>query len=420
MTGQMRLEQRMKLAPRMIQSMEILQLPTLALLEKIEAELNSNPVLETEESAEVETAENTTAEEVNEINSDEKDSIASTEEDKSDGFEKINDFPEQSDDYLYRTEFSKKANYNEPDKKLEAMNNTADNRQSLHDYISEQWLFVDADEKVKTAGQLIIDYIDKKGYLQVRLQQLHNKDKHDFSIDHLLQALKLVHQLEPVGVGARDLKECLLIQFSQSPDNMSFETELVSKYLDKLLENKLPEIARRMNCSVEQIGEAIKRMRKFDTSPGLQIGNERNHPIKADVIVDVTEDGSFAVYLADRSVPSLRINQYYSDMSRDRKLDSKTRDFLKGNIRSARWLMDAIEQRKDTLLKVSRAIVEQQHEFFLKGITQLRPLPMSEIANIVGIHVATVSRAVAGKYILSSQGIMPLRDLFGVISASRC
>ena len=200
---------------------------------------------------------------------------------------------------------------------------------------------------------------------------------------------------------------------AQSQEDMTFEIELVSKYLDKLLENKLPEIARKMNCDVEKINQAILRMRKFDTSPGLQISKVRNHPVKADIIVEPAETGGFKVYLADRSLPNLRINQYYADLSRDKKLDTNARQFLKDNIRSARWLMDAIEQRKHTLLRVSQAIVDSQSEFFEKGKMYLKPLPMSEVADKVGVHIATVSRAVAGKYIQSPQGLMPLRDLFG-------
>jgi RNA polymerase sigma-54 factor len=414
MTNQMRLEQRMKLAPRMIQSMEILQLPTLALLEKIEQELNSNPVLEIEEPSESESGSESDVQQQAETETSEKDLIVNRDNDKVDGFERLSDFSEQSDDYLHRTEVSKRSRDNdEPDRKIEAMNNTADKGQSLHDYLTEQWRLIDADEKTKKAGQAIIDYIDEKGYLKVRLQQLHNKDRHDFGMEHLGKALELVQQLEPAGVGARDAKECLLIQMAQSSEDMSFESQLVSRYLDKLLENKLPEIAKKMNCPVERINEALLRMRKLDTSPGLQISKERNHPIKADVIVEPKENGGFKVYLADKTVPALRISEHYADMAKDRKLDAKTRDFLKTNICSARWLMDAIEQRKHTLLKVAQAIVERQEEFFEKGTMYLKPLPMSQIAGAVGVHIATVSRAVAGKYIQSPQGIMPLRDLFG-------
>lgn len=417
-TNQMRLEQRMKLAPRMIQSMEILQLPMMALLEKIEAELNSNPVLETKEPNEEDNpADNAEGEAVGppgQADTVPKEVRTGEDETRHADFERLDDFADSSDDYLYRTETSRRARDDgEFDKKMEAMNNAPALEVSLNDYLTEQWRLVDADEKTKKAGEQIIDYIDEKGYLKVRLEQLHNKDKHEFGMEDLERALKLVQQLEPAGVGARDVKECLLIQMAQAGDDMSFEMEIVSKYLDKLLENKLPEIARKMNCSVERINEAILRMRKFDTSPGLQISKVKNPPVKADVIVDAGEGGGFKVYLADKNVPALRINEYYSDMSRDKKTDTKTRQFLKDNIRSARWLMDAIEQRKQTLLKVSQAVVDSQREFFEKGRSHLKPLPMSEIAEKVGVHIATVSRAVAGKYIQSPQGLMPLRDLFG-------
>lgn len=416
MTHQMRLEQRMKLAPRMIQSMEILQLGTLALLEKIEAELNSNPVLEIAEPSETEGNAESNVQQQTEAETNEKDLKINRDNNKVDGFERLSDFAEHTDDddYLHRTEVSKRTGDDEaPDRKLEAMNNTPDRGRSLHDYLTEQWRLVDADEKTKKAGQAIIDYIDEKGYLKVRLEQLHNKDKNDFGVEHLENALKLVQQLEPAGVGARDAKECLLIQMAQSSEDMSFEMELVSKYLDKLLENKLPEIAKKMNCPVERINQALLHMRKLDTSPGLVISKEQNHPIKPDIIVAPAESGGFKVYLAERSIPALRINENYADMARDKKLDTKTRDFLKTNILSARWLLDAIEQRKQTLLRVSQAVVNRQKEFFEKGTMYLKPLPMSEIANAVSVHVATVSRAVAGKYIQSPQGIMPLRDLFG-------
>lgn len=406
MTNQMRMEQRMKLAPRMIQSMEILQLSTLALLEKIETELNSNPVLETEESDEAAAAEN--AQQTDQSLEQTLTPVGK----KTEDFSRVEDFAEDTDGYFYRTEISRYED-DEPDKKLEAMNNTPDLGMSLHDYLLDQWRLVDADEKIKNAGEHIIDYIDEKGYLKVRLEQLYNKDRNDFSPEDLEKALKLIHELEPAGVGARDVKECLLIQMRQSAEDMSFEIELVSKYLDKLLENKLPEIAKKMNCTVDRINQAIMRMRKFDTSPGLQISRAKNPPIKADIIVEPSSGGGFKVSLADKSIPSLRINEYYSNMARDKKLDTKTRQFLNDNIRSAKWLMDAITQRKHTLLKVARAVVESQTEFFEKGKMYLKPLPMSEVADKIGVHVATVSRAVAGKYIQSPQGLMPLRDLFG-------
>jgi len=416
MTGMMRLEQRMKLAPRMIQAMEVLQLPLLALQEKIEAELNSNPVLETVEEQEGIDGEATP-------DSDgEIEFAANAEPSISDDSRGVDDFErlerlEESEpgfsDYMESVySGGPQRTSGEADKKLEALQNTAAQEASLNDNLNEQWRLVDAEEPVKEAGRLIIDYIDEKGYLTVRLEQLHNKDKHSWSIEHLHKALGLVQKLEPPGVGARDLKECLLLQMRQFPDDMSFEIRLVEKHWDELLENKLPQIARKMNCSVEDINAAIQRMSKLDTSPGLGIGRDHNHPISADIIVEPRDDGGYSVRLTDTSVPNLRVNHFYARMAKDRGVDQKTREFLMQNIRSAQWFMDAIEQRKHTLLRVSEEIVEHQREFLDKGQLYLKPLPMATVADKVGVHIATVSRAVSGKYVQCPQGVLALRSFF--------
>ncbi|GAH85967.1 unnamed protein product, partial [marine sediment metagenome] len=240
--------------------------------------------------------------------------------------------------------------------------------QSLHEHLTEQWRLVETEEPIKKAGSLIIDYIDDRGYLTVRLEQLHNKDKADFTLDDLKEALQLVQKLEPTGVGARDLAECLLIQMAQNGEDMSFEARLIAEHMDELLANRLPDIARKMNCSIEAINHGIERMSKLDTSPGLQISKERNHPVTADVIVQSSNDSAdYLVQLADANLLSLRINSYYAKMSKDAGASEKTRKFLQNNIRSAQWIIDAIEQRKNTLLKVAKAVVKFQREFFEKG-----------------------------------------------------
>ncbi len=414
MRGQMRLEQRMKLAPRMIQSMEILQLPILALQERIEQELNSNPVLEVTEQAnpeEVESAEQQTQEE-GDIN--EKDLVISPDSGKAEGFGRLSNLDDDYEDYMSRAEsYRRRSGGDEPDRKLEAIKNTAAPVQSLHEYLVGQWGLVDADDRVKKAGSIIIDYIDDRGYLTVRLEQLHNKDRADFGLDDLKRALRLVQKLEPLGVGARELKECLLIQLAQSGEDRGFEIRLISEHMDELLENRLPDIARKMNCSISTINAAIKRMSKLDTSPGLQIGQDRNHPVTADVVVEPLDDSDgYSVRLADSNLPALRVNKYYAKMSKDGGVSEKTKHFLRNNIRSAQWIIEAIEQRKSTLLRVARAVVKYQHKFFDKGQLHLKPLPMSKVADEVGVHLATVSRAVAGKYIQCSWGILPLRKFF--------
>jgi len=412
MTGQMRLEQRLKLAPHMIQSMEILQLPILALQERIEQELNSNPVLEMEEPAAEEEAEDTEEQAQDEIN--EKALDLNTDDNKVEDFERLDSLGDGFKDYMDQAGPYRRRIYTDgPDSKLQAMKNTAAPPQSLHEFLTEQWRLIEADKPVKKAGNMIIDYIDDRGYLTVRLEQLHNKDKADFSIDDLKQALELVQQSEPTGVGARDLKECLLIQMAQSSRDMTFETRLITEHMDALLDNRLPVIARKMNCSIEDINQAIKRMSKLDTSPGLQIGKSRNHPITPDVIIESGGNSNgYSVRLTDSNVPSLRVNDYYSKLARDRSVGEKTKKFLQDNLRSAQWIIDAIKQRKNTLLKVTMSVLKHQKDFFEKGQLYLRPLPMSKVADDVGVHLATVSRAVAGKYVQCSWGVLPLRKFF--------
>ncbi len=416
MSSQLRMEQRMKLAPHMIQSMEILQLPILALQERIEQELNNNPVLElaepssSEESESSERAQSDTSDD----NTEEKELVVDTDNNKAEDFKRLEsldddfkDFLDQSGSYHYR------ARTDESDRKLEAIKNTAAAPQSLHDYLEEQWRLIDAEPPVKQAGRMIIDYIDDRGYLSVRLEQLHNKDRHDFSIDHLRDALDRVQQLDPPGVGARDLKECLLIQLALSTDDTSFEATLVSEHLQELLGNRLPEIAKKMNCSIDEINQAIARLSKLDTSPGLQVGRSDNVPVTTDVIIEPAEDDDrLIVRLANTSIPTLRISRYYARMARDPKAAEKTKKFLQDNIRSAQWIIDAVEQRKNTLLKVTKAIVKFQTDFFEKGELYLKPLPMSKVADEVGVHLATVSRAVSGKYVQCPWGILPLRKFF--------
>ncbi len=404
MRGQMRLEQQMKLAPHMIQSMEILQLPLLALQERIEQELNNNPVLEADESAEQEDTAAETSEPEVQVESNSKTAEDYKGDDRMD--EEVRDYIEHRDDYP-------RPRSDEPDPKLAAINNTAALPQSLHDYLEDQWRMVEADEPVKKAGSMIIDYIDDKGYLSVRLEQLHNKDRTDFTLEDLQKAIVLIQQLDPPGVGARDLKECLLIQINQSNEDVSFETALVTNHLEDMLENRLPDIARKMGCSVEDVNHAIVRLSKFDTSPGLQIGRNHNHPVTADVIVEYSEEtGDYTVRLVEDGVPRLRISDDYVKMASGDKVGDSAKQFLQNNIRSAQWIIDAIQQRKNTLLKVTRSIVNRQREFFDKGQLYLKPLPMAKVAEDVGVHIATVSRAVAGKYAQCEWGILPLRKFF--------
>jgi len=404
-TDQMRLEQKMKLAPRMIQSMEILQLPLLALQERIEQEINSNPVLE------IAGGEAAAGGSEQEADIDQKEMVVGSDAGGADDFQRLDSLGDDFQEYLEQAGPIRRVD-DGPDRKLEAMKNTAARAKSLHEHLAEQWGLVEADDRVKAAGEVIIDNIDARGYLTLTIEQIHAQNK-DYSPEELDEALRLVQNLEPAGVGARDLAECLVIQMRQDSRDLGFEIELVEKYMTELLENRLPDIARKANRSLEEVKKAIERMSRFDTSPGLQLAQDQNHPITADVIIEyLEEENSYQVRLADSSLPSLKLNKFYMRMATDSATGEKTRKFLRGSIQSARWIIEAVEQRKKTLLAVTEAIVRRQIAFFEKGPQYLKPLPMAAVAGDVGIHLATVSRAVAGKYALCHWGTLPLRKFF--------
>ena len=402
----------MKLAPHMIQSMEILQLPIMALQERIEQELNSNCVLELEEP---ETSDDT---DLDTSDSDEetlveRDMIVSADERNTEDFERLDSLGRDFGEHIDQSGPMRVRSFDDDtDSKLQAIKNTAALPQSLYQHLIEQWHLVDADDPVKIAGETIIDYIDHRGYLTVCLEQLVTKEQTSFTLQDLETALALVQELEPTGVGARDIKECLLIQIAQSPDELDIEFELISKHMKLLLENRLPDIAKKMQCTMDQVNQAIESLRKLDTSPGLQISQSLSLPITPDVLVSARDTGEYVVQLVDHNLPSLRLNNQYAAMSRDSTVSETTKKFLRTNIRSAQWIIDAIEQRKNTLLRVTESIVTHQKDFFDKGPVFLKPLPMARVADDVSVHVATVSRAVSGKHMQCAWGVLPLRKFF--------
>ena len=416
---QVRLEQRMKLAPRMIQSMEILQLPLLALQERIEQEMLSNPVLELEEPTETEayegpengvtpeqaeaTAERTEGEQVLQIGEDNS---------KKDDFQRIeglNDFG----DYLDRSEYIKSQPAQERDRKLEAMQNTAAPDQSLTDRLLQQWSFIECPPLIQKAGRVIIEHIEDTGYLSLPLEELIEHVREPITKSQMENALRLVQTLEPSGVGARALPECLLIQLRNDPADRGLEIELVTNYLKDIENNRFPAIVRKTGRSLEEIKAAIVHLGKLHPRPGLAVSNRHIPYIIPDIFIEYDEIADqYTARLADGSTPNLRINNMYASMIKQGQLPTTAKEFLQNSVRSAKWLIESIEQRKATLLRVVNLVIRTQRDFLDHGPLHLHPLPMVDVAAELGIHVGTVSRAVSGKYMQTPNGIFPLRYFF--------
>ena len=435
----MRIDQRMRLAPRLIQSMEILQLSMAALEQRIDQELSTNPTLELREpGADAETIQAEQAQEQRDAGEGERELVVRDDQvdaSHADDFERLNNISEEyseswasntyeTGDEAYR--FRAARNTGERDAKIDAMANAAARPQSLDDQLLGQWALVDCSNQIRKVGEFLIGFIDDDGYLRTDRQTLLDQAPTGVGDDQLDEALQLVQtSLEPVGIAARDLRECLLLQIDAkrrqqraghddepAPD-LSVERLLVERYLKDIETNRLPKIAKATELPIERIKQGILNLRQFQPHPGRTLLEDNPRTITPDAIIeyDETED-RYSVRLSNERVPSLQISSRYAKMVRNSGVDRKTKEFVSNNIRSARWLIDAIQQRQSTLLRVINVVIEAQRDFLDTGPQHLRPLPMTTVADQLGIHVATVSRAVSEKYLQTPRGIFALRMFF--------
>ncbi|MHC5034070.1 MAG: RNA polymerase factor sigma-54, partial [Planctomycetota bacterium] len=225
------------------------------------------------------------------------------------------------------------------------------------------------------------------------------------------EALRVVQQLEPPGVGARDLAECLVLQLDKRDADYEFLSRLIREHFDDVLKNRYPKVAKALGCSIDDLKDAIEKIGALNPIPGALFGEEGAPHVIPDLRVELI-DGEYQVMLEDATLPSLRICGYYARRLQQKDLDSKTEQYLKEKLQGARWLIDAIQQRRSTLFNITSAIVEAQKEFLDQGPMHLRPLKMQDIADEVGVHVSTVSRAMAGKYIQTPRGVYSLKHFF--------
>ncbi len=424
----MRPEMRQLLTPRMIQSMEILQLPLMALEERIEQELQVNPVLElAEPEAEDAGAVSITSDDSREEDRSESERPMVVQEDSNQAadfqrLERISDYLENEEFFTNAPQsFRAQVQGGDRDKKLDAMNNTAARSEPLSEVLLRQWSFVECAPPIRAAGQAIINYIDADGYLRTDLAVIQSESKAPLTLDDLNAALKLVQTLDPPGIGARNLQECLLLQLDaiEQEEELSeghdfdLERALVRDHLKDLEMNRYPQISRRLGRGIPEIQRAVRNLARLLPHPGRLIGGEEAPSITPDAVIYFDEEtGKYQVRMTHDRTPNLLISNLYRKMLKERLCDKKTREFLANNVRNARWLIESIEQRNSTILRVIKAVVEAQTEFFDKGPEFLRPLPMIQVADQLGIHVATVSRAVSEKWVQTPRGIFPLRRFF--------
>jgi RNA polymerase sigma-54 factor len=408
-------QQKLVLAPRMIQSMEILQLPILALQERIEEELQENAVLELQESdpdlpeppAEQESTDGPTVEERELVVDEGPNSEAD--------FERLLELSDQWGDYFFdeRPRLSSNRLAEESDRANDTIANMADRPTTLRDYLREQLRDFTLDDPTQKMADRILSALDDSGRLPMPLEELLDVAGGPEQLEAAKAALVIIQRLDPPGVAARDLRECLLLQLEPQMRLYEEMRAIISAHLDDLGKNKLPHIQRRTGYSLETIQEVIAEVRKLDPKPGTRFQTAAAARIIPDVFVDRQEDGAYRARAEDGELPRLYISPYYRKMLRSEDTPPETRDYIKRKINSAQWLIQSIEQRRSTVCRVAQAIVDHQAEFLEKGPEFIHPLKVQQIADKVGVHVTTVSRAVDDKWIETPRGIFPLKRFFG-------
>ena len=418
---QMQMAQKQVLAPRMIQSMEILQLPIMALQERIEQEMEENPVLDQAEH-DADLPEETVAKENPDDPAEgERELIVDETNNNEDDFERlINMADDWPDHFEERSRPSRNRMDEEGDRKHDAMVNMVARPQTLHDYLHDQLSWFGLEPDLRQLADRIIYNLDNNGYLKTPLVELVDRNAGEQQMALTEAALALVQKLDPPGVGARDLKECLLLQLT--PGMVYYEElrTLISSHLEDLENNRLPVIERRSGYSIDVIQKAWTELRKLNPKPGSVFNDPFVPNVTPDVFIEPVDGGGYKVRLEDGQLPSLFISPYYRKLFTNAGTNTETREYIKRKINAAQWLIESIEQRRSTLTRVAQAIVDHQTDFLDKGPENIEPLKMQQIADKVKVHVTTVSRAVDDKWIQTPRGIFPLKRFFvgGTVSAN--
>ncbi len=395
----MSLKLQQKLSFQMIQSLKLLQVNTLQLEQLLKTELEMNPVLEASDELESE------AEEAQER--EEKD----TKEEKEEEDElDINEDSIDWEEYLEEG-FDLGYSYNEEvDHNDERYEPTPVYQATLDEHLIDQLTEKKLEEKTKLLVQFLMGSLDSDGYLRIPLEDI--ADFIQVSIYEVEEALHILQKMDPPGVGARNLRECMMLQLRARNHHHSLAMKIVAETWELFEKLKIPEISRHFGVEPREIQDALELIKTINPKPGYQYNPDKPSTIIPDLIVEKV-DGKFVVMLNDRSVPSLHINKSYANMiKRGSTAKRDVKKYIREKFNSATWFIRSIEQRKTTMLKVMYAIIDRQMEFFEKGPPNLSPLKLQDVADMVEMHISTVSRVTSNKYVQTRHGIFELKYFF--------
>ncbi len=402
LTQTQELRQEQVLAPQQLQSLEILLAPLLELQEKLNQELERNPVIEQEKNAIEEPSGDPLASVERSADNDE----SSSKEDENDISELLQ-LADSWHDYLppahARNDYS-----SEDQEKREHMFNSLVEQPSLQDYLLEQLRFAAVSPKVTAVAEVVIGSIDASGYLRTHPADIAMTT--ETTLSKVEQAIVLVQSFDPPGIGARDLKECLLLQINRA-DGDTLLLELVEKHLEELGRNRLPQIARAMRVPIHKLNNIISKLKTFNPFPGSSISPEQ--PVFVIPEVTVTkESGEYIINANDNYLPRLRLSSRYLEMLENPETPTETKSYIKEKLLNAKMLLRSIEQRQSTIKKIARVIIDTQRDFLEQGVEYLRPLTMAQVADNLKLHETTISRAIANKYLKTPLGLFEFKFFF--------
>jgi len=388
---QLKLQQ--KLAPQLIQSLKMLQMPMLKLEQTLRHELSVNPLLEEIETVEPE--EKTDDEPEVDILKDEE----TDEEEKVDWETFLGD--DYEDDYQYKSTY---------DKREEEYERAPVMQKTLTDHLLEQLSFLKLSEEDHLIGEYVIGNISPKGYLVCDAEEM--SKELDLPAERIQKIIDLVKTFDPPGVGARDLRESLLIQLKEKKLEDSIAYRIVDQFINVLDKKSILQISRSMGIPFEKAQQAMDAIKTLSPTPAHGRFDNPAAAITPDLVVEQVGD-KFVVYHNDKNFPRLRINPNYRQLLRKGNSTEKdTKKYVREKLEQARWLLNSINQRRTTMIRVMEAIIDEQMEFFRRGPAFLKPLIMDDIARRVEMNIATISRVVNGKYVQTPQGVYELRYFF--------
>lgn len=280
---------------------------------------------------------------------------------------------------------------------------------NLYDYLIDELKYFKLTFEEKRICKYIIDSLDEDGYLRINDKEIYDELRVDASL--FRRCLDIVQQLDPPGIGARNISECLILQLERMGISNNIVENIIMNDLELIGRNKLKDIAKKYKISIEKCKEAIEIIRHLDPKPGRACSNDKCVYVQPDVIVDKI-DGKYIVHTNEKDVYNIKINDFYRNMMTDKDSDKEAKEFIKERLNSAATLIKNIESRKSTILRIAEAIIEEQQEFIQKGEKYIKPMKMKDIADKLEIHESTVSRGVNGKYMLTPFGLYEFKFFF--------